>query len=89
MHGYPIETAKLLLEYLIGPLRPDDIANVMLFPARPSCWRRIRCRRRAPTSPDDATAFTDASAWFWAGRLGRSRGRWQAITIATPIGAAS
>lgn len=37
----------------------------------------------------DGSEFTDASAWFWAAQLGRSRGPWQAVTIATPIGAAS
>ncbi len=29
---------------------------------------------------DDGSAFTDASAWFWAASLGQSRGPWQAIT---------
>ena len=33
----------------------------------------------------DGSTFTDASAWFWAARLGRSQGPWQAITVATPI----
>ncbi len=31
MHGYPLETAKLLLQHLIGGLRPSDTFNVMLF----------------------------------------------------------
>ena len=31
MHGYPLETAKVLLDKLIGSLRPSDTFNVMLF----------------------------------------------------------
>ncbi len=31
MHGYPLQTAKLLLRELIGGLRPSDTFNVMLF----------------------------------------------------------
>ncbi|MGZ5892931.1 MAG: VIT and vWA domain-containing protein [Caldimonas sp.] len=31
MHGYPLDTAKALLDQLIGSLRPSDTFNVMLF----------------------------------------------------------
>lgn len=31
MHGYPLNTAKVLLKDLIGGLRPSDTFNVMLF----------------------------------------------------------
>jgi Ca-activated chloride channel family protein len=31
MHGYPLDTAKVLLQHLIGGLRPSDTFNVMLF----------------------------------------------------------
>jgi len=31
MHGYPLETAKVLLDTLIGSLRPSDTFNVLLF----------------------------------------------------------
>ena len=31
MHGYPLDTAKVLLQNLIGGLRPSDTFNVMLF----------------------------------------------------------
>jgi Ca-activated chloride channel family protein len=31
MHGYPLETAKVLLQNLIGSLRPSDTFNVLLF----------------------------------------------------------
>lgn len=31
MHGYPLETAKELLQHLVGGLRPSDTFNVMLF----------------------------------------------------------
>ena len=31
MHGYPLDTAKVLLRQLIGALSPRDSFNVMLF----------------------------------------------------------
>jgi len=31
MHGYPLDTAKVLLQHLIGSLRPSDTFNVLLF----------------------------------------------------------
>ena len=31
MHGYPLETSKVLLQNLIGNLRPSDTFNVILF----------------------------------------------------------
>ncbi|HEY6513576.1 MAG TPA: VIT and VWA domain-containing protein [Burkholderiaceae bacterium] len=31
MHGYPLDTAKVLLRHLIGGLRPSDTFNVVLF----------------------------------------------------------
>jgi len=31
MHGYPLDTAKVLLRHLIGGLRPSDSFNVVLF----------------------------------------------------------
>lgn len=31
MHGFPLETAKTLLEDLVGSMRPSDTFNVMLF----------------------------------------------------------
>ncbi|BAU50245.1 vault protein inter-alpha-trypsin subunit [Sulfurifustis variabilis] len=31
MHGFPLDTAKALLEDLVGSLRPNDTFNVMLF----------------------------------------------------------
>lgn len=33
----------------------------------------------------DGQTFTDASSWFWAASLARSRGPWRAVTIATPV----
>ena len=45
--------------------------------------RRIRVAERIVGR--DGSAFTDASAWFWAARLGHSQGPWQAITVATPL----
>ncbi len=29
-------------------------------------------------------AYTDASSWYWAALMGRSRGPWQAVTVSTP-----
>ena len=31
MHGFPLDTAKTLLRALVGPLRPSDSFNVLLF----------------------------------------------------------
>src|SRR5207237_10010139 len=31
MHGYPLDTAKVLLQELVGGLRPSDTFTVMLF----------------------------------------------------------
>ncbi len=31
MHGFPLDTAKVLLRELIGGLRPSDSFNVLLF----------------------------------------------------------
>jgi Ca-activated chloride channel family protein len=31
MHGYPLDTAKVLMQNLVGGLRPSDTFNVMLF----------------------------------------------------------
>ena len=31
MHGFPLDTAKVMLERLIGGLRPSDTFNVLLF----------------------------------------------------------
>ena len=33
----------------------------------------------------DGSSFTDASNWYWAAQLGRSRGPWQAITVARAL----
>ena len=33
----------------------------------------------------EGTAFTDTSAWYWAAAAGRSKGPWQAVTLAKPI----
>jgi hypothetical protein len=30
-------------------------------------------------------AFTDTSAWYWSAASGRSRGPWQAVTLARPV----
>jgi hypothetical protein len=40
--------------------------------------RRVRVCERIVDA--DGQAFSDASAWFWAASLNRSRGPWQAVT---------
>lgn len=40
---------------------------------------RLRVRERIEAA--DGSAFTDASAWFWAAALGSSRGPWRAVTL--------
>lgn len=40
---------------------------------------RLRVRERIEAA--DGSAFTDASAWFWAASLGSSSGPWRAITV--------
>jgi exosortase/archaeosortase family protein len=49
--------------------------------------RRVRVCERIEDAA--GATFTDTSAWFWAARLGRSTGPWQAFTIATPLGSAT
>jgi hypothetical protein len=41
--------------------------------------RRLRVCERIQDAA--GTSFTDASSWYWAAQLGRSRGPWQAITM--------
>lgn len=45
--------------------------------------RRLRVCERIVDA--NGGAYTDASSWFWAARLGRSIGPWQAITIASSL----
>lgn len=45
--------------------------------------RRVRVCERIVDA--DGGSFTDASSWFWAARLGRSHGPWQAVTVASPL----
>ncbi|MCE9659760.1 MAG: exosortase Q [Burkholderiales bacterium] len=46
--------------------------------------RRVRVCERIEDARGES--FTDASSWFWAAQLGRSKGPWHAITVATPLG---
>ncbi|WP_399678292.1 hypothetical protein [Xenophilus sp.] len=56
-------------------------------------WRCFHARRDASGALrvceriEDAAgqAFTDTSAWYWAGVGGRSTGPWQAVTVVTPL----
>ena len=50
------------------------------FEAEGRDGQRLRvCERIA--ADDGGSAFVDASSWFWAAALGRSRGPWQAVTV--------
>ncbi len=53
------------------------------FVAEGRAGERLRvCERIAPFDESGgAEAFVDASSWFWAATLGRSRGPWQAVTV--------
>ncbi|MFT4266708.1 MAG: hypothetical protein QM586_05715, partial [Xenophilus sp.] len=56
-------------------------------------WRCFQARRdgmpglRVCERIEDAggRAFTDTSAWYWAGVGGHSTGPWQAVTVVTPL----
>ena len=59
MHGYPLDTAKVLLRHLIGGLRPSDTFNVVLFSGSnrdavgaigAGHARQHRARARAPST---------------------------------------
>jgi len=72
--GYRIEAARL----------EDDARQ-----RRWRCFDAIRdgqtlrvCERIVDT---DGQAYTDASSWFWAAMLGRSRGPWLAVTTAQAL----
>lgn len=47
MHGFPLDTAKAMLQRLIGSLRPSDRFNVMLF----SGSNRMLAREPVPATP--------------------------------------
>ncbi len=50
------------------------------FEAEGRDGQRLRvCERIA--ADDGGSAFVDASSWFWAAALGRSKGPWQAVTV--------
>ncbi len=76
MHGYPLDTAKVLLRHLIDGLRPSDSFNVMLFSGSnrvlseqsvPATQRQHRARARAPS-----TAWAAAAAPRSCRRCGAS-----------------
>jgi Ca-activated chloride channel family protein len=52
MHGFPLETAKILLRQLIGGLRPTDSFNVVLFEGN----ARVMAPRSLPANPTNVTA---------------------------------
>jgi len=55
------------------------------FEAQGRDGQRLRvCERIEPVESANQAAgeaFVDASSWFWAAALGRSRGPWQAVTV--------
>lgn len=60
--------------------------------ARQTLWRCFEATRDGQRlrvcehiTGADGSAFTDASAWYWAAALGQSQGPWQAVTVARPL----
>lgn len=53
------------------------------FVAERDSRKKIRVCERIVDAGGDA--FTDTSAWYWAAASGRSRGPWQAVTLARQI----
>lgn len=60
----------------------DDVRLWRCFTARKGGIGLDVCERIVDA---DGLAFTDASSWYWAAVLGRSRGPWRAVTTATPL----
>ena len=73
------------LGYRIAEARLERDAQGLLWRSFIATRDATRVRVAERIVGHDGSAFTDASAWFWAARLGRSQGPWQAITVATPL----
>jgi len=73
------------LGYRIADARLERDAGGLLWRSFVATRGGLRVRVAERIVGHDGSAFTDASAWFWAARLGRSQGPWQAITVATPL----
>ena len=59
-------------------------------------WSRFAAERdgvalevRERISDGEGGSWTDHSSWYWAAALGRTRGPWQAVTVAEPVAVAS
>jgi exosortase/archaeosortase family protein len=77
---HPAADCYRALGYRIERARLEHDAQARLwrcFVARRGGERLRVCER---IEAGDGAAFADASSWFWAASLGRSRGPWQAIT---------
>lgn len=55
MHGFPLDTAKALLQELIGSLRPEDSFNVILFAGAAD----VLAPRSLPAAPSNIKAALD------------------------------
>ena len=73
------------LGYGIADARLERDAGGLLWRSFIATRSGMRVRVAERIVGRDGSTFTDASAWFWAARLGRSQGPWQAITVATPL----
>ncbi len=73
------------LGYRIADARLERDAGGLLWRSFVATRGSLRVQVAERIVGRDGSAFTDASAWFWAARLGRSQGPWQAITVATPL----
>ena len=72
--GYRIEQARLE--------RDAEARLWRCFVTQASGAHKLRVCERIVDA--EGAAFTDTSAWYWAAASGRSRGPWQAVTLASP-----
>jgi hypothetical protein len=82
---HPAADCYRALGYRIEQARLERDAQARLWrcfvTGRPGAQKLRVCERIVDA---EGAAFTDTSAWYWAAASGRSRGPWQAVTLATP-----
>jgi hypothetical protein len=77
---HPAADCYRALGYRIAQARLDHAAQARLWRCFVATRDGQRLRVCERIEAGDGSAFTDASSWFWAAVMGRSRGPWQAIT---------